>query len=329
MGNNRRIFVFITLLAIPLIIFICLLMVGVDYGNRQDTTDGLEYISELEDQDTQYLEHSIANQTTAGNITEPPTGEITEPGTEGVESDEGTTTVTPGETEPSTEQGTQPPTEPPTQPSLPPQQIVVEGQSVKPYAIDTALLQASMSKLDSGSLSYKTLYADSLFVGDSITSGFDVYGIVNSSNVIAYVGANMNTHLTSNLDTIVQYNPKFLFVHYGLNEMNPSDAGVNSFITKYKENLQYLKSKLPYTKIIVLSLAPVSEGAIQKQNRFTWIGTYNDRMREMCKELGIGFHQNDAFFNERMNLYGKDGIHFSAELYRQWIRLITEEMGLY
>lgn len=332
MENNRRIFVFITLLAIPLIIFICLLMVGVDCGDKADTSEGLDYIQGLESQDSQYLEHSIAegNRPTVEKPTEPSTEATTEAPTE--PSGEGVT-------EPSTEGTTDAPIEETTpapiipEPTTPapttPPEIIIAGQSIIPYTVDQALLADTLAQLDAGTLTMKSLYANSLFVGDSITSGFDVYSIVNSSNVIAAVGANMNTHLTENLATIVQYNPKYLFVHYGLNEMNPSEAGVNGFIAKYKENLSYLKQNLPYTKIIVLSLSPVGSQAIEKQNRFTWIPTYNDRMRAMCQELGIGFHQNDAFFNERMHLYGKDGIHFQPELYRQWIRLITEEMGIY
>ena len=328
--DNRRIFVFITLLAIPLIIFVCLLMVGVDCGNKSDTSKGLEYIQDLESQDTQYLEHSIA----AGNAaTTAPTENNTEP------TSENNTTEAPT-TEQGSENGTDAPDEvvtdtpetedPTTQPVVPePGPIVVAGQSVIPYTIDQAALTTTLNQLDAGTLTYKSLYANSLFVGDSITTGFDVYSIVNSSNVIAVVGANMNTHLTENLTTIVQYNPEYLFVHYGLNEMNPSEAGVNAFIAKYKENLTYLKQNLPYTKIIVLGLAPVGSVAIEKQNRFTWIGTYNDNMRAMCQEVGVGFHQNDAFFNARMDLYAKDGIHHQPELYRQWIRLITEEMGIY
>lgn len=322
MENNRRIFVFITLLAVPLIIFICLLMVGVDCGNKADTTEGLDYIQSLENQDSQYLEHSIANSTTATEGT-------TEPSTEN-----NTENVTEDSTENITQPTTQAPvvTEPATQAPVPPTtpgEIIVAGQSIIPYAVDETLLANTLDQLDAGTLTTKSLFANSLFVGDSITSGFDVYGIVNSNNVIASVGASMSTHLSQNLGTIVQYNPKYLFVHYGLNEMNPSEAGVNGFVAKYKENLSYLKQNLPYTKIIVLSLSPVGSQAIEKQNRFTWIPTYNDRMRAMCQEIGVGFHQNDTFFNERMHLYGKDGIHFQPELYRQWIRLITEEMGIY
>ena len=320
--NNRRIFVFITLLAIPLIIFVCLLMVGVDCGNKSDTSDGLGYISELESQDAQYLEHSIAAipEATTEHVTEPSTEDVTD-GTTNAPSED-STEGTDGET--TEEQTTSEPTQAPDE-----EVIVVSGQSVIPYTIDKAKVADTMSQIDAGTLTYKSLYANSLFVGDSITSGFDVYSIVNPSNVIASVGANMNTHLTENLTTIVQYNPEYLFVHYGLNEMNPSEAGADAFVAKYKENLTYLKQNLPYTKIIVLGLSPVGSAAIEKQNRFTWIPTYNDKMRAACQEIGVGFHQNDTFFNERMNLYAKDGIHYQTELYRQWIRLITEEMGIY
>jgi hypothetical protein len=153
--------------------------------------------------------------------------------------------------------------------------------------------------------------------------------VLNDNNVVAEVGGTVYDHLPNNSGTVVGYNPKVLLLHYGLNEMDPREAGMNSIIAQYKQCIQSLKTQLPNTKIIVLGLAPVTDAAITKQPRFTWIGTYNDQMRAMCRELGIGFYQNDQFFYDRMHLYGSDGIHIKKELYLHWIKDITKEMGLY
>lgn len=339
MNSKKTKIILIVLVIVSLIVFITLFVLTMKLGKETDTSKGEEYISSMEAQNAQDIEQSLkqteeqseTNNTTSStenNTSEAETEpQMTEPATS-----ETVETPTEPATQPSTEPVTQPPTEPVTQPPTEPGTEGFHSNNAVcyvPYFVDTNKAAAAVVQLDNGTLSVKELFSNSLFVGDSITSGFSDYKIVNSNNVIASVGARMAVHLPENLETIVQYNPDILILHYGLNEMGTEQHHLDTFINKYRECLTALKSRLPYTRIIVLGLTPVLDNAIQAQGRFVRIPAYNAAMRQMCVEVGVGYEENAPLFNAHQDMYGKDGIHIKSAMYKLWIRQIVEEMGLY
>lgn len=51
-------------------------------------------------------------------------------------------------------------------------------------------------------------------------TGFDVYmGLPNNVNVFAGVGAFMDKHLPTVIDSVIARYPKYVFIRYGINEM--------------------------------------------------------------------------------------------------------------
>ena len=331
MNSKKTKIILIVLVIVSLIVFTTLFVLTMKLGKETDTSKGEEYISSMEAQNAQDIEQSL-KQTEEQEETDS-TAVSTENNTPDVE-------TKPQVTEPSTSETVEIPTQPATQPSTeaptePPTEPATEGFHTNnavcyvPYFVDKDKAAAAVVQLDNGALSVKELFSNSLFVGDSITSGFSDYKIVNSNNVIASVGAKMAVHLPENIETIVQYNPDILILHYGLNEMGTEQYHLDNFINKYKECLVTLKSRLPYTRIIVLGLTPVLDNAIQAQGRFVRIPAYNAAMRQMCVEVGVGYEENAPLFNAHQDMYGKDGIHIKSAMYKLWIRQIVEEMGLY
>lgn len=287
MFTKRKVFIFATVIAIPVIIFIGLHISGMNLGTGTDMSEGIEYLKKLDEQDVQLIEHNINN------------------GGQG----ESTGHVNPNNPDDNSEQDT--------------------GLCYLPYYVDEGKAAETLAQLDNKTLTIKELFSDSLFVGDSIITGFDDYHIVNESNVIAKVGARLDKHLEENIETIVQYNPEVLFLHYGLNEISMDESELDRFIEVYEKDIKILKERLPYTKIIVMGLTPVLDNALESQERFIKIPDYNERMRSMCIELEVGYQENNRIFADNKDLYGKDGIHFNPELYKLWMREIVEEMGLY
>lgn len=323
------------LVVLSLMVLVTLFALIKKIGDTVDTQKGEEYISSMEAQNAQDIEQSLKetqeNMETTQVVVDNPTNEpITNPQvTEPVPTEPIVTEPVPTDpviipTEPATPAPTEPITEAPTEGFH-----TNNAACYVPYYVDKNSAAAAVAQLDNGTLSVKELFSNSLFVGDSITSGFSDYKIVNSNNVIASVGARMSVHLPENMETIVQYNPDILILHYGLNEMGVEQYHLDNFINKYKECLISLKSRLPYTKIIVLGLTPVLDIAIQAQGRFVRIPAYNDAMRQMCIEIGVGYEENAPLFNANPDMYGKDGIHIKSTMYKLWIRQIVEEMGLY
>ncbi len=198
-----------------------------------------------------------------------------------------------------------------------------------PYVVDEKIAEEVVDKLSDGKLTTKELFKNTLFVGDSIMTGFSDFQLANQGNVIATVGSSLDPHLEENIDKIVKYNPEYLILHYGLNEMGEKEYHLDSFIDEYTKCLSELQEKLPGTKIIVVALMPVKSEAVESQPRLAHVAEYNERMRAMCVELGVAYSEDSQFFADNGDLYSNDGIHVQKKLYIMWINYLVKEMGIY
>ena len=290
----------ITITIAVLIIVTAIIMKSVS-GNTVNTTDGESYIEALGNQNVQAVENGIS-----GNVEES-------------QMNQGEETL-------------EPPIEDPTVETKP---LDAEGfygsnqASYIPYTVDDKKAGSTVDMLEDGTLSTKELFKDTLFVGDSIMTGFSDFQLANKGNVIAEVGSSLKPHLETNLDKIINYNPKYLVLHYGLNEMGIEDYYLDSFIEEYTKCLEELKKKLPATKIIVVGCMPVKESAVENQPRLGRVEAYNKRMREMCVKLGVAYNEDSQFFVDNAELYTKDGIHVQKKVYIMWINYLVKEMGIY
>lgn len=201
--------------------------------------------------------------------------------------------------------------------------------SYNPYGCDPERAEELARKLESGELSLKYLFKDTLFVGDSIMVGFSDYKLVNSGNVIAGVGEMLNPHLGDNLQKIIDYNPEALFLHYGLNEMGEEAFFLDQFIADLRTDLKTLKEELPYTKIVVMALWPIKDSAVAKKARLARQPAYNEAIRKLCVELGVAYDERSELFAANPDLYQADGIHCVSQMYRIWATALIREMGLY
>ena len=198
-----------------------------------------------------------------------------------------------------------------------------------PWSFDASKAATVADGVAAGSVSAKDALSDALIVGDSIMQGFSDYKITSDGNVIASVGAFLNPHLYDNMDSIINYNPKYILLHYGLNEMDPDDTITNAFIKRYKECIQKIQAGLPGVKIIVCVLTPVGKSAVEGNPRFGYVDKYNKLILGMCQELGVGYYEDSELFTSNGDLYGKDGIHIQKKLYLLWVSDMIRKMGIY
>ena len=196
--------------------------------------------------------------------------------------------------------------------------------------MDADKANAAADSFDGSSISYRTVFGNAAFVGDSVMTGFDVYmGLPNNVNVFAEVGAFMDKHLPAVIDSVIARYPKYVFVRYGINEMGTTTAEADAFASRYKGYIQKLKNNLPDAKIVVLGIAPVGNAAVAKNSRFGMINEYNTRIKAFCQEIGVAYYENSELFISNASLYSKDGIHFSKELYQKWVKDIIRKVGVY
>lgn len=154
-------------------------------------------------------------------------------------------------------------------------------------------------------------------VGDSMAEGLDCYGVLNKENVVWHRGRRIDT-MSADLEKVKAYNPSFLFLAYGANDIKSWTSNVDGWIAKYREAIMNIQSELPNTKIIVNSVLPVSDYATANDPSFTYQPMYNDALKNLAKELGIQFLENGVYLADRVNSFSADGVHPKVPFFQSW-----------
>lgn len=297
------------IISVPIITLIVFLLAGVKADNA-NVADGESYMAALKDADINKIEHKINENRQTGSSTEP---------------------VTTAPTEPVTDSATTAPTNPPeTKPASTGDFSYSNIGCYIPYSVDADKANAAADSFDGSSASYRTVFGNAAFVGDSVMTGFDVYmGLPNNVNVFAKVGAFVDKHLPAVIDSVIARYPKYVFIRYGINEMGTTTVEADAFASRYKGYIQKLKNGLPDAKIVVLGISPVGNVAVAKDPRFGMVSEYNTRIKAFCQEIGVAYYENSELFISNASLYSKDGIHFSKELYQKWVKDIIRKVGVY
>lgn len=186
----------------------------------------------------------------------------------------------------------------------------------------------TLEKLESGELTYRSIFKNVCIAGDSLMNGLEAYNILNSNNLITQVSASLY-HLSDNADKIIRMNPEIIILHYGLNNLDNGSHQPQKFISFYSEIITQLKEKLPETRIIVSSIFPVDTSKAHG-SRFGRINEYNSAIEEMCCQLSVEFLDNSTVFVDAKDCYASDGIHLSRAFYEDyWLKSIVAEREIY
>lgn len=180
-----------------------------------------------------------------------------------------------------------------------------------------------------------SFFAEAMFVGDSITTGIDLYGIVNNAPVIAYTGINTNTVLERKviksssgkltfLQAMKKHNPKHIYIMLGINGINFQSK--TKFISGYRSFVAAVKAQHPNAVIYLQSILPVtakkSSGNFANSN----IDSYNTAVAALATELNVYYlNVAESFKDANGNMPSKassDGIHFGTGYYKRWIEYL-------
>lgn len=211
------------------------------------------------------------------------------------------------------------------------EKIIREAEIERQKKLSAELRQKKINEtllnLRTGKISYRKVFANTCFVGDSLLNGLEVYNILNPDRLITQVSARLG-HLEDNLKKIVAMNPKILILHYGVNNLWDNDTGMGWFIDDYTELVLKLKKALPYTRIIVSSIFPVDE-ELATAEIFTYIPKHNQALKKMCAATGVEFLDSTSLVAGCKDYYASDGIHFTASFYSEkWLPFIVANKGI-
>lgn len=196
----------------------------------------------------------------------------------------------------------------------------VEKPSENPsVTINTSYVQDEFSIDDITLEETKIIFNEkhAMAVGDSMAEGLDCYGVLNKENVVWHRGRRIDT-MSADLEKVKAYNPSFLFLAYGANDIKSWTSNVDGWIAKYREAIMKIQSELPNTKIIVNSVLPVSDYAVANDPSFTYQPMYNDALKNLAKELGIQFLENGVYLADRVNSFSADGVHPKVPFFQSW-----------
>lgn len=205
----------------------------------------------------------------------------------------------------------------------PSRQDDVMSENYKGSGSDTYAANNSQVVGDKPSGNYNEIFKDSIFMGDSISIGLSAYGFLSDSRVDAKVGAS-TIYARSRVNTIAQYNPKKVFLLYGINELSVATSS-QSFVDRYRQVVKDLKNKLPDSKIYIQSVLPIAPFVEDNRSdlRNSHLKECNEGLIKMAKEENISYIDIASLLNEsNRNLYAGDGIHFQPKFYIMWLNYL-------
>lgn len=207
---------------------------------------------------------------------------------------------------------------------------------------DTSSVPAASEPESTSSLSEdynKTLFADDLFIGDSITTGFSLYGVLNPKNVAAAVGYTPYKALNNSIDlgngvTDTAYNyavsmqPKRIFIMLGSNGI----TAANSMEESYRTLVEKLQTNCPDSAVYILSVTPVTSDSTTAASAGidnSMIKSFNKYLKQLASEKGVTYvdlytllsDDNGYFLHEYAE---NDGLHFKGATYKVVLKYIEE-----
>lgn len=167
-------------------------------------------------------------------------------------------------------------------------------------------------------------FEGSLVMGDSQAESLVFYKILDESEVIAHKGKRIQD-ASGELETVVNLNPKNIFLTYGMNDLGLYASG-EEFAAVYKSFIQQLSEALPDTNIYVCSIFPALPKAVARQSYLGNAPAFSDALKAACEEIGITYIDSNSLVNE--SSYDQDGVHMNYEFYKTWAEYLAETTGL-
>ena len=165
---------------------------------------------------------------------------------------------------------------------------------------------------------------ETVFIGDSRTSGFIVYGVWPAS-LVFYTYSQIGSAPQLAEQAAARYPAKIIFLN-GIDDI--ISYGNSGAIRVYEEYIARFARLSPNTRIYVGNVLPVMRKAIDRYPQLGDLNGYNALLRDMCSRHGwtyldgsAGFSESGAFSPE------SDGIHFTPTWTRQWFNNLRSQAG--
>ena len=188
-------------------------------------------------------------------------------------------------------------------------------------------------------------FSDAVFVGDSITTGIDLYSSLTNTNVVASTGINLETVLTAKTvrnkagnkvtipEVVKELKPAKIYLMLGTNGIDWMT--VDQMIEQYQNVFSQLKKDSPNAVFYIQSIPPVTKEKEKKSPAMSIakIKEFNKRLLELAeknKAYFVDVHSalagEDGYLPQDIST---DGVHFNAATYVTWIEYIRRHTSRY
>ena len=176
---------------------------------------------------------------------------------------------------------------------------------------------------DEEQVAVRTLFANTIFFGDSMTQAIGEYGFLDMTNIVYQRSATIDVLITK-IPEVAATLPKQVVIFTGLNDCNHY-TDIADYRRDYVTMLQQLKASIPGVNIIVSSLLSPSDALGQVRADLVRAPQFDQELRSICQENKVTYV--DSTWIVRQKNYLDDGIHMNRTFYRVWFRYLKALLG--
>lgn len=182
----------------------------------------------------------------------------------------------------------------------------------------------------------KEFYSNSLFVGDSIFTGFSGFGYLQPENVFAQVGLNPESVLSKRIEDVTAVEkatamqPERVCIMLGTNGL--AFMGIDYMAKEMNEFVIELKAACPEAQIVILSIPPVTEEH-EKDNpeKIPVIEEYNSKLQTVAEDNDCLYIDIFTMLQDENGYLAEgyaeaDGLHFLGKAYGTVLSRIQYEL---
>ncbi len=227
------------------------------------------------------------------------------------------------------------------------QPAVDESSSQKPASSQPLLAgdERFSQPLSESKMRETAYFDDAVFVGDSITTGIDLYSSLTNTNVVASTGINLETVLTAQTvrnkagdkvtipEAVRELKPAKIYLMLGTNGIDW--MSVDQMIEQYDKVFSQLKKDNPDAVFYIQSIPPITREKEKKadQMSISKIKEFNGRLLKFAEskkayyvDVFSALVSEDGYLSPDIST---DGVHFNASVYTTWIEYVRRHTSRY
>lgn len=219
------------------------------------------------------------------------------------------------------------------------------SQLTSSYPIMSAGPERFSQPLGESPMRETSYFSDAVFVGDSITTGIDLYSSLSTTHVVASTGINLETILTAQTvrnkagdkvtipSAVKELKPNKIYLMLGTNGLDWMT--VDQMIEQYEKVFNTLKKDNSKAIFYIQSIPPITKEKENKSKQMSIakIKEFNKRLLKFAEskqayyvDVYSAIASEDGYLSEKIST---DGVHFESSVYTTWIEYVRRHTSRY